>query len=127
MKKKEVILRAVIAILAGEAFLVLGTTVAQEVLVDGVSWNDSSRGDLLIGGVGSIVAAILSGMLAHLIIKRHNLIPLIVLSVFVVAETTWLILTGRTTDPDWFTMAAGAGLIAGFWIGRAVLNALVRS
>lgn len=112
----------IIAIVLGELVLVLGTTFAQEILVDGVHWETSGTGDLLLGGSATILAAVFSGIVAYGIVRRRTVIPLIVLSILVLAETTWLITTGRTTNPLWFSVLAGLGLIGGFWLGKIILD-----
>ena len=56
-----------IAAIAGEIALVLFTTLAQEVIVDGVQWGVSSTGDLILGGVATLIAGILAGMVASTI------------------------------------------------------------
>lgn len=117
------ILRIVLAVIAGEIVLVLGTTFAQDILVDGVYWNTSPPLDLVLGGSFSIFAAILAGAVAYLITARKNSIPLIILSILVALETTWLITTGRTSNPTWFSLLSGLALIVGFWAGKLLLDA----
>lgn len=122
MKKIEIIIRILIAIIIGELILVLGTTLAQEVIFDGIGWNTSSYTELLIGGFGSFLAAVLSGAVAYLIVKQANQIPIIVLSILVFMETSWLIQSGRFEEPIWFSVVAGGTLIVGFWVGKLILS-----
>ncbi len=119
MKK---ILLMVLAVILGELVLVLGTTFAQVVLVDGVHWGKSSTSEMLIGGIATIIAAVLSGAVAYLVVKKQNTIPLIVISILITLETTWLISTGRTSNPLWFSILAGLGLIFGVWMGKFVVD-----
>lgn len=121
MSKIELIIRILIAIVIGEVILVLGTTLAQEGFFDGINWHSSSTIELVIGGAGSFLAAVASGVAAYLIVKKASLIPIIILSILVCLETFWLIQTGRTDEPVWFSIAAGATLILGFWTGRWIL------
>ncbi len=121
MNRTELILRILIAVVVGEILLALGTTLAQEVFVDGVSWETSGRSDLLIGGLGSLLAAMVSGAVAFLIVRRASRIPVLVISVLVILETSWLVLSGRSGGPLWFSVLGGALLIAGLWLGQAIL------
>ena len=122
MKRVELIIRILIAVIIGEIILVLGTTVAQEVLVKGLNWYSYSTNELFIGGLGSFLAAVISGAVAYGIVKRASVIPLVVLSVLVVLETSWLIQTGRSAEPIWFSALGGATLILGFWVGKIMLK-----
>lgn len=120
MKTYELVIRILIAIVIGEIILVLGTTVAQEIMVDGVSWYSSNTFELFIGGIGSFLAAVLSGVVAYMIVKKSSIIPIIILSILVLIETIWLIQSGRFEEPIWFSLLGGAILILGFWVGKAV-------
>ena len=111
-----------IAVILGELVLVLGTTFAQEILVDGVHWETSGTSDLVLGGTATVLAAILSGIVAYATVRKRSAIPLVILSILVIAETTWLIVTGRTTNPLWFSITAGFSLVAGFWAGKVILD-----
>lgn len=118
MRKIEKIVRIVIAIAIGEIILVFGTTFAQEIIFDGVSWFTSAKYELQISGFVSFLAAVLSGSVAYLIVKQASRIPTIALSILVFLETIWLIQTDRSQEPMWSSALAGAVLILGFWVGR---------
>lgn len=122
MKTAILILKVVLAVVIGEVILVLGTTIAQDYLVDGVYWETSGIPELIIGGGGSILAAVLSGMVAYRIVSGKTNWPLIILSVLVAAETAWLISTDRSANPMWFSILSGIGLIFGFWLGKSLIN-----
>ncbi|NND51365.1 MAG: hypothetical protein HKN54_03105 [Flavobacteriaceae bacterium] len=122
MKTVILIVRIVIAVICGEVILVLGTTLAQEVIVDGLNWYSSSKVELALGGFGSLLAAVISGIVAYMIVKKKSLIPIVILSILVCIETSWLIGTGRSEEPLWFSIVAGATLVLGFWIGVWILN-----
>jgi len=116
MESKK-ILRIVLAILGGEIALIILATVAQEVLFDGINFHSSSPFELIFGGLATTVAAILSGIVGRLIIKKdHKAVP-IGISILITAEMTFLILTNKTGDPAWFDIIAGSSLILGIWIG----------
>lgn len=110
------------AVLVGEFILVLGTTAAQEVLVGGLNWYTSSAWELIVGGVGSFLAAVLAGAAAFALVKQSTVLPIILLSLLVILETIWLFQTGLAGDPVWFDLAGSASLILGFWAGRWLLS-----
>jgi hypothetical protein len=116
------LLMILLAIIGGEVALVLLTTVAQEVLFDGISYRQSPIFDLVVGGAATILAAVLSGLLARLICKETYATVPVVISILIAIETTYLISRGVTGDPVWFDILAGLSLIAGIWIGFYMLN-----
>lgn len=118
----EKILRILVAVVIGEILLVLGTTLAQEIIFDDIAWESSSPLELLGGGIGSFLAAVISGASAYLIVKKANVIPNVILSILILAETIWLINSGKSQEPMWFSSTAGAMLILGIWVGRFVIG-----
>lgn len=110
-------LRIGLAILLGEIALIILATVAQEVLFDGISYVKSSKTELLLGGFATFIAAVLSGLVARLVMKNPNYIVPLGISLLITAETTYLITAGKTGDPLFADVLAGLSLIAGIWIG----------
>ncbi|WP_036381763.1 hypothetical protein [Muricauda sp. MAR_2010_75] len=111
------IFRIVLAIIGGEIALIIFATIAQEVLFDGISYNSSPISEIALGGLATFIAAILAGIVARLIIRNKiNTVPWGI-TVLVTVEMTYLILTGKTGDPIWFDILAGASLIIGIWLG----------
>ena len=124
MKRIEFIARIVIAIVLGEVILVLGTTLAQETLFGDISWHTSSQWELTLGGFFAFLAAVLAGAVAYLLVKKATLIPVVILSVLVFLETTWLIQSGRSEEPVAVSIMAGGSLILGFWVGTWLVSKL---
>lgn len=111
------IFRIVLAIIGGEIALIIFATMAQEVLFNGISYTTSSFSEIVFGGLATFIAAILAGVVARLIIHgKINLVPWGI-SVLIILEMTYLIITGKTGDPIWFDILAGGSLIAGVWLG----------
>lgn len=110
------VLKILLSIIIGELVLVVATTVAQEVLFDGIGLS-SPLPELLIGGFATFIAAILSGFVARIILKKPVKIVAIVLSIFITIETSYLTITDKTADPVWFDILAGFSLIIGVWLG----------
>ncbi len=121
MKNPAFYIRIFLAVVAGEIALILLSSLVQAVLFDGIFWTKSSWSELLIGGVLTVLAALVSGMVAMIIVKRANYFPHVGLSLLVAAETSWLIATHQTPDPAWFDALAGLSLIGGIWLGGWLL------
>lgn len=113
----KVILKIIAAVILGEIALILLTTVAQVVLVDGVYWATSSNQDLAVGGGATLLAGIISGFLASLIVGKDNYIPHIFISILIASETIYLFSTGRFNEPLWFDFVSSALLVITIWIG----------
>ena len=106
-----------LAVLVGEIALVLLTTLAQEVLFNGISYSESSQAELIFGGLATFIAAVLAGYIAALIGGLKNSWPHLIISVLIIIEMSYLISNDLTKDPLWFDMLAGFSLILGVWIG----------
>lgn len=124
---KNSVFRIILATVVGEALLVLLTTVAQEVLFDGISYSTSSDFDIYVGGFATFVAAVLAGMAASLIVKGQNHVPQIIITFLISAETTYLIVAGKTTDPIWADALAGLSLVVGVWLGHFIVQSFFLS
>jgi len=107
---KNPALRIIVAILVGEILLVLLTTVAQEVLVDGVYIEHSSVSDLILGGTATLLAGAISGYVAGYISLKSK-VPLIVISLLITIETIYLITANKTDGPIWFDVVSALALI----------------
>lgn len=107
---KNPIIRIIVAILVGEILLVLLTTIAQEVLVDGLYIEHSSVSDLIIGGIATLLAGAISGYVAGYISVKSK-IPFIVISLLITLETIYLITANKTEGPIWFDVISALALI----------------
>lgn len=116
------IVRTVVATLVGEFSLVVLTTVAQEVLVDGVDWQHSSNFDLTVGGLATLLAGVLTGIIASYIGGNNDPWPVRIISLLVVIETTYLIVADKAGNTLWFSIASSVSLIAAIWIGYYLLR-----
>ena len=106
-----------LAIIAGFASLTLFTLIAQGVIFDGISFTNSPLPTLLIGGGLSVLGAVLAGCVARLVYSPYKIIVPVIISLFIVADTTSIIVNDVTVDPAWFDLAAGGSLIIGVWVG----------
>jgi hypothetical protein len=108
----------ILAAVPGEFALIILTTVAQEVLFNGIDYNTSPKFDLVLGGMATFIAAVLAGLLASIIVKGNSLTPHWIISVLILIEMTYLITTGVLTGPLWFEILSGFSLIVGVMAGQ---------
>lgn len=121
------IFKVVLAAVVGEAVLVLLTTVAQEVIVDGVNLETSSTLDLFLGGGATLLAGIITGLIISLISGKTVKLPHIIISLLIGIETTYLIVSNKVSGPIWFDIVSGLALIGSIWIGYILFQKLKKS
>lgn len=109
--------KTLLGIVLGEVALILLTTLAQEVIYDGISYNSSPTVDVLSGGLLTMLAAVFSGIIAAYAGGKGNYWPHVFISIIISIEMTYLISAGITGDPIWFDVLAGFSLVVGIWIG----------
>ncbi len=115
MKKTSII---ILAAVLGEITLILLTTLAQEVLFDGIDYYASSMSEIVFGGMATFMAAVLAGMVAAVPVKAMSRIPQLIISIIIVLETTYLMASGSLNGPGWFDLLASGSLIIGVWAGH---------
>lgn len=125
MGTARTIAHIILAALVGEIVLILLTTVAQEVLFDGIDYYNSSMFDIFFGGIATFIAAVIAGLVAALIVRGKTVVPQLIISVIIVVETSALILTGVLHGPLWFDIAGGFSLILGVWAGHFAAHAFL--
>ena len=122
MSSKSSFKYVILAIVLGEISLVLLTTIAQEVLYDGISFATSSNNDIIFGGLATFLAAIIAGIVAAAITKANTRVPPSIISILVLAEMTYLMISGKLTNPIWFDVLSGLSLILGIWLGYYIVK-----
>jgi hypothetical protein len=122
MNLKGKFCRTLGGVIIGEIALVLLTAFVQEVLFNGISYTSSQMKDVLIGGTGTFIAAIIAGVIAAWIGGKSNALPAVIISLIITAEMTYLITSDKTNDPIWFDILAGLSLIVGIWIGYFIVK-----
>lgn len=118
MGRANNILKILLAVLLGEVSLILLTTVAQEVMFDGIDYYNSPLSDIFFGGIATFIAAVLAGMVASLIVRGTTLIPHIIISCLIMVEMSYLLASGTLNGPFWFDILSGFSLIVGVWAGH---------
>lgn len=120
-------LRTGLGVIVGYLLMVLLITLVQEVWFGGVSFGKSSWGVLLIAGALTFCAAVMGGMAATAIAGRRSRTAGWIMSVLVVLETTYLMITGKVAGPVWFDLLASGSLVVGILLGVELLTRLKRS
>ena len=121
MGKGKRIARIFLAVIAGEAALVLLTTIAQEVLFNGIDYYTSGRSDMILGGLATLLAAVIAGAIAAIIPEDRIHIPPLVISMIILLEVSYLYTAGILTGPLWFDVLSGLSLVAGIWMGYYII------
>lgn len=117
MRKAIAVVRTLVGIVAGYALLGLLITLVFEKGLGGVDYGKSSVGVLLLAGFCGFASAVAGSMAAALISGGRRWTTATVMSLLVVAETTWLITTGRADGPVWFDALGALSLIVGIQLG----------
>lgn len=115
-------IRIIAAILVGEIVLVLLTTLAQEVLFNGIRFTSSPWSVLIFGGLATFLAAVGAGWIARWVISEDQKIVPTVISLLIIIETGYLISRQVSGDPVWFDILAGLSLVVGVWLGFYAIN-----
>lgn len=115
IKKSSII---ILAAILGEIALILLTTVAQEVMFDGIDYYTSPLSDIFFGGLATFIAAVLAGMVAAIPVKGISGMPHLIISIIIVLETAYLMISGVLNGPVWFDLLASCSLIIGVWAGH---------
>lgn len=115
-------LRIIAAILVGEIALVLLTTLAQEVLFDGIRFSSSPWSVLIFGGLATFLAAVGAGRIARWVMGEDQKIVPTIITLLIIIETGYLISRQVSGDPVWFDVLAGVSLVIGIWLGFYALK-----
>ncbi|MEM9001513.1 MAG: hypothetical protein AAGB24_14720 [Bacteroidota bacterium] len=107
----------VISTVVGALSLMLYTTLAQDVLLEGVGFCTSSNLDLVFSGLATFVAATISGFLASLIVVKDNFWPHVLISSFVAGKLFFMTFCGFWNGSFWFETGLHLSSIAGLWLG----------
>ena len=112
------IVTIILSAVLGEIALIALTTVAQEVMFDGIDYYRSAPADLLFGGLATLIASALAGFIASVVVRGNSVIPHIIISILILLETLLLIGSGVLDGPLWFDLLSGLALIPGVWAGH---------
>lgn len=112
------VLRFAGAAFAGYVVIVLGTTLVLEVWFEGnVKVGESSLAVMASASAGNFLAGILGGFVAAWLGGRRPLLHAIGVWIFLAIDTGSILLSDRFDTPAWFTLLAGASLMAAALLG----------
>lgn len=112
-------LRSVAAVLLGYVALILGTTLVQETLLGGVSYQASPREILLAAGLLTPLAGAAAGAITGSIAAARPILHVLPIVMAIGIESTALYRSGRVDGPLWFEALAAIALMAGVLAGAA--------
>lgn len=106
-----------LGVLVGYPLMGLLITIVQEWFFKGVGYYESSLAELVVAGTGTFLSAVAGGWVAFAINSFQSKISNYLMSLLVVAETTWLFSSGKAGGPLWFDVLAASSLIVGILLG----------
>ena len=115
-------LRSVAAVLAGYVVIVLGTILTLEVWLGGIGWAKSSRNELVLATVGTLVSGIAGGLVAAWLAGRRPFQHAVAVLIPIAFDTANILWTGISPDPVWFDLGGSMTLVAGALIGGYLLK-----
>lgn len=111
------VLRSSVTVLAGYVSLIIGTTLVQETLLGGVSYQASSLTILILAGLLTPLAGIAAGAVSGWLAAARPVLHVVPIAIAIGIETTALYRSGRVDGPLWFEALAAAALMAGVLVG----------
>ncbi|WP_350285644.1 hypothetical protein [uncultured Croceitalea sp.] len=102
----------------GCASLILFTTIAKDIMFDGLYFCSSNASQLFMGSVTIFTAAALAGFMASILVIRKNYVPHIFMSLYVLSRITMYTTCGDLANPIWFDMTLNLLLLTGVWLGN---------
>ncbi|NAY90806.1 hypothetical protein GTQ34_02650 [Muricauda sp. JGD-17] len=118
MKSRTRILLAVLATLVGGFSLVLYNTLSRDIIFSGLNFCSSSDIELIMAGLSTFASATIAGFITSLIVVRDNNWPHFLISLFIVAKMSFIIIHLQSSGPVWFEAALQLSLLGGLWFGR---------
>jgi hypothetical protein len=106
-------LRIIAAVVVAHPAMAVGITLVQETWFGGVGFHESSKPELAIAGLLTFLCAAAAGAIAAAIAGSRGRVAATIMSVLIIAESTWLITSGRASGPLWFDVLAASSLIVG--------------
>jgi len=127
MSKVRSALRSVGAVLAGFAVIAVGTTLTFTVLLDGISFHESSLTELAIATIGALASGLAGGFVAARLAGRHPLRHAGALAIPISLDTGSILLSNTNSDPWWFDLGGGTTLLLGAVVAGYLLKTRLQS
>ncbi|HKY06479.1 MAG TPA: hypothetical protein VJQ56_16395, partial [Blastocatellia bacterium] len=106
------ILRSIAAAVAGYMVIVAGTTLAFEVWLGGVGYHESPPYELLLASGAAVLSGLSGGFVAAWVANRQPLFHAIGVLAFLIADTTYVLTSGISKEPLWFSLLSSLTLMA---------------
>ena len=119
--------RAILAAAAGYVVIALLSTLVQEIWLGGVSYQHSSKRVLVLAGIFTPLTAVAGGLTSAWLSPRAPLLSCLALCGLIVAESTYLYVTGRVDGPLWFEAGAASSLVVAVLLGCALVHRRARA
>ncbi|WP_222984315.1 hypothetical protein [Flagellimonas meishanensis] len=118
MTSRTRILLSVLATLVGGLALILYNTLSRDIIFNGLNLCSSSDVELFMAGLSTFASASIAGFIASLIVIRDNVWPHFLISLFIVAKMSFILVHLPSNGPIWFESALQLSLLVGLWFGR---------
>lgn len=115
-------LRSVGAVLAGFAVITVGTVLTFTVLLDGISYHESSLSELAIGAIGALASGLAGGFVAARLAARYPLRHANALAIPISLDTASILVSNSSSDPWWFDLGGSAILLFGAVVAGYLLK-----
>ena len=106
-------LRSVGVVLAGFAVITLGTVLTFVVLLDSISYHESSLIELAIATIGALASGLAGGFVAARLAARHPMRHAAALAIPISLDTASILASSASSDPWWFDLGGSATLLLG--------------
>ena len=110
-------LRSIAAIAAGYAVIVVGTYLAFEVWLGGIGYFKSSALVLAAASVAAFASGLAGGYVAAWLGGRPHVLHAAGLILPLVLDTTYVVTSGKSSDPLWYDLVGAATLMVAAILG----------
>ncbi|SHG26660.1 hypothetical protein [Flagellimonas flava] len=117
MNSRTRVFLTVLSTAVGGSSLILYTTISQDILFKGLSFCSSSVQELVFGSAAFFLSAVVAGFISTLIVVKDNVLPLVFISLFVVAKIFLFTACGQWHGPIWFETGLNLSHLGGLWLG----------
>ena len=109
--------RSLAAIISGYLVVAAGTTLAFEVALGGIGFYKSSWQVLAVASVAAFLSGLAGGYVAAWMGGRPSVLHALGVTLFIVADSTYVIRSGISSDPLWYDLLGAATLIVSAILG----------
>ncbi len=118
------VLRSIAAVVVGYMVIVAGTTLAFEVWLGGVGYHESPPRELLLASVAAVLSGLSGGFVAAWLSNRKPFLHAVGVLAFLIADTTYVITSGISKEPLWFSLLSSLTLMVSTVLGGLIQRQL---